>query len=114
MRGFFRPSEQGQSGNVGALEEETVQLTLSVPDNAALTVPMSWVFASGNTVNTAIQSCLTAWLDSSALYVQYLPDGSTGLQGEVIVTGIGFDNKVEGLNEFSLTLAGTGKPAVVS
>ncbi len=106
-RGFFKYTNQGQSGNVGDLEEETITLTLNVPDVALLEESFKWVHTS-STLSTAVQKVLDAWEDSSALDCQYLHDGTNGVSGAVVVTDVTLTSGLESMNEFSVTLQGTG------
>lgn len=115
-RGFFRFASQAQTGDVGQLEEETVMLNLSVPDIAApLTAqfPFSWAFSLATTLNTAVRKCIEAYVNELPLDVQYLPDGLTGNSGDAVVTEISLSGGLESMNEFSVTLQGTGALAVV-
>ena len=59
-RGFFRITSAPQSGDVGALEEQTISLALSVPDDDNLLIPFKWNHAVGTTLNTATQIILDA------------------------------------------------------
>ncbi len=108
-RGFFRLISEGQSGDVGALEEETVNFSLSVPDNVpAVEFPFSWDHANDTTLNTAIQKALTSWQDESALDVEYLSDGVAGLEGVCVVTEISLAGGLETMHEFNISVQGTG------
>lgn len=108
-RGFFRLISQGQSGDVGALEEETVNFSLSVPDNTpAAEFPFSWDHANDTTLNTAIQKALTSWQDESALDVQYLSDGVAGIKGVCVVTELSLAGGLETMHEFNVAVQGTG------
>lgn len=112
-RGFFRYTQQGQSGSVGALEEETVNLVLSVPDDDLLEYPFAWNFASASTLNTAVQIALTAWQGNTSIDVQYLPDGTTGVSGDCYVQDVSLAGGLEQMNEFTVNLQGTGALATV-
>lgn len=113
-RGFFRLITQGQSGDVGALEEETVNFSLAVPDNIpAAETPFAWDHANDTTLNVAIQKGLTSWQDESALDVQYLSDGVAGVKGSCIVTEISLAGGLETMHEFNIGVQGTGAITVV-
>ena len=113
-RGFFRLISEGQSGDVGALEEETVNFSLSVPDNTpAIEFPFSWDHANDTTLNTAIQKALTSWQDESALDVEYLSDGVAGLKGPCIVTELSLAGGLETMHEFNVAVQGTGATTTV-
>ncbi len=113
-RGFYRLITEGQSGDVGALEEETVNFSLSVPDNVpAIETPFAWKHDPVTTLNTAIQKALTSWADESALDVQYLSDGVAGVKGSCIVTEISLAGGLETMHEFNVGVQGTGAITVV-
>lgn len=106
-RGFFKPMGTGQSGDVGALEEESLDFKLSVPDQANVTLPLSWLFASDTTLSTALQKALTAWTDSDTVDVYYLADGTNGSTGEAIVTDVSLSGGLEVMNDFTVKFQGT-------
>lgn len=107
-RGFFKYLQQGQQGNVGALEEETLNLNLFVPDGELLLAPFRWYFGSGASLSPAVQVALNAWQNGAIIDVEYSPDGTTGKTGKCIVTEASLANVYEGQNEFSFTFRGTG------
>lgn len=108
-RGFFRPAARGQQGNVGALEEETMNWNLSVPVVENMKAPFSWKFTNTD-VSMAVQKCLDAFQNNTNLYVKYLPYGGTvGLKGQTLVTDFSLTGGTEAMNEFSVTLQGTGQ-----
>lgn len=106
-RGFFKYTNQGQSGNVGDLEEETITLTLNVPDLALLEDSFKWVHTS-STLSTAVQKVITAWETNTEIDCQYLHDGTNGVSGSAVVTDLSLTSGLESMNEFSVTLQGTG------
>ena len=107
-RGIFKYLSQNQSGDVGALEEETVTLNLAVPDIEKAAAPFAWIFDPTTTLNMGVQIMLNAWLNQSKVWVQYLPDGLTGHTGEAVVTDISLGGGLEAMNEYSVTLQGSG------
>ena len=111
-RGFFKPTSQGQSGDVGALEEETVSYTLSVPTASLLEVPFKWVFTSTD-LSTSVVKCINAWQAETVIDVRYLPDGVAGVSGDCVVSDISLSGGIEAMNEFTVTLQGTGALATV-
>lgn len=114
-RGFFKPSTRKQMGKVGALEEETANFVLTVPDSPALlATPFNWKFASDTTLSTAVQKCINAFLNNTNLYAKYLPDGTTGLKGSTLVTDFSLSGGMDAMNEFSVTLQGSGQVTVLS
>ena len=109
-RGFFKMISDSQTGDVGGDETETVTFDLSVPtgldDGVA---PFSWIHENNSTLDQTIQDILDAWEGKTTLSAQYLPDGSTGFQGDVVVTEASLSGGVDVINEFSFTLQGTGE-----
>lgn len=110
-RGFFRPSTRTQQGAVGALEEETASFVLTVPEGDF--APFKWDFASNTDVSTAVRKCLEAFQNETTLDIQYLPDGTTGLEGEALVTDFSLSGGMEAMNEFAVTFQGTGQVSTV-
>jgi len=112
-RGWFMPTTQGQSGNVGALEEETINYALFVPDVADMERPFGWHHASDTTLSQSLQVMLTAFEDGSEIDVQYLPDGTTGVTGAGIITEASLSGGLEAMNDFSMSFQGSGAIAAV-
>ena len=117
-RGFFKLATTGQSGAVGALEEESLNFALTVPDettNPAVEFPFGWQHTN-TTLNLAIQWALTSWLDELNTYeVQYLPTGVEGaspldgIEGAMVVTDISLSGGLSNMNVFTMELQGTGQ-----
>lgn len=107
-RGFFKPSTQGQSGDVGDLEQETITFNLSVPDDETIQYPFKWRFTSDATLNIAVQNCINAWQDSQLIDIAYLPDGSTGVEGNAVITDVSLSGGLEAMNEFTIDVQGSG------
>lgn len=112
FRGFFRYTNQGQSGDVGALEEETINLVLSVPSVDDMSAPFAVNFTN-TTLSMAVQIAIQAYLSGDVIDVQYLPDGTTGLTGECIVTDVSLSGGLESMNTFECNLQGTGQVSAV-
>lgn len=110
-RGFFKPMNTGQSGDVGDLEGATITFSLSVPDDERIPYPFHWLHDSTTTLNLSIQKALDAWLAGDIIKVAYLPDGTTGLQGDALITDITLAGGLEVMNEFTLNLQGTDEMA---
>lgn len=116
-RGFFKLASTGQSGAVGALEEESLNFALTVPDettNPEVEFPFGWQHTA-TTLNLAIQWALTSWLDELNTYdCQYLPTGAEGatpvdgIEGNFVVTDISLSGGVSNMNVFTIELQGTG------
>lgn len=112
-RGFFKPITHGQSGDVGALEEETVEFRLTVPNIDDLLIPFDWQHAGTSTIDTAIKIAITAWLNEDVIDVQYLEDGVAGVKGQCVVTDISLEGALDGMNTFSIDVQGSGVETVV-
>lgn len=116
-RGFFKLSTTSQSGAVGALEEETLNWVLTVPDetiNAPVELPFNWRHTN-TTLNQSIQDAITSWLDElDTTMVSYLPTGVEGaspldgIEGAVIFTDISLSGGLSNMNTFTMEMMGTG------
>lgn len=106
-RGFFKLASEGQSGDVGALEEETITFNLQVPSSDYL--PFNWLHANDTTLAQSVRICLNAWLSGELIYVKYLYDGTNGVKGECIVTEVSLSSGLDDMNEFSLSFQGSGE-----
>lgn len=108
-RGIFKYSGQGLAGDVGALEEETINLRLNVPDIEKAKPPFTWIHSNLSTINPGIKLLLTAWLTGDNIYARYLPDGSAGQEGEAVITDVSLSGGLEAMNEFTVNLQGSGQ-----
>lgn len=108
-RGYFRLGVQGQEGDVGALEEETITYKLSVGITpATLKGSFSWLHSS-TTLSQAVIDCLDNFEDeANPVFVTYLPDGTNGVKGPAIITDISLSGGLDAMNEFSVTFQGSG------
>ena len=116
-RGFFKLANTGQSGAVGALEEETLTFQLQVPvesTNPTIEFPFNWEF-SNTTLQQAVQDLITSWLSELNTYkVQYLPSGATGqtpldgIEGDFMVADLSLQGGLSNMNVFTAELQGTG------
>jgi hypothetical protein len=106
-RGYFKPSSQSQSGNVGALEDEEVQFVLSV--QSADVTPFAWDHAAATTLADSLMWLLDAWEGGTTIDARYLPDGSTGYQGTAVPTDVSMNVTLDGMVEFSANLQGSGE-----
>ncbi len=112
-RGFFKAVSAGQTGDVGGNEIETVSFQLAVPTDIT-EAPFSWRHDSATTLNQAIQDILNSWESQALLFVQYLPDGAAGYDGQAVVTEATLVGGVNVMNEFSFTFQGSGALAIES
>lgn len=116
FRGYFKRHNRGQSGDVGALEEETQTFGLWVPDGALVVRPFGWYFSSSSALNPAIRKIIAAWQAKTLIKVRYQDDPDvvgSGHVGDAVVTECNLSNALEGLNEFSFGFRGTGAPTTV-
>lgn len=113
-RGFFKVNRQSQSGDVGALEEETINFTLAVPqqtdvattggfDNELLLTPFRWDHPSGTKLNSAVIAVLNAWEGDLKIDVRYLSDGTNGQRADAVVAEASLTGGLEAINEFACT-----------
>jgi len=120
FRGYFNLMTQSQSGDVGALEEESLSFRLQVPSSNYL--PISWVHqigpeATGSSVTTLHESfriILDAFEENKEVDVRYLHDGSNGWSGRAIITDCGLESGLEAMNTFNATFQGTGPLTTVT
>lgn len=115
-RGFFRLLSTKQSGNVGALEEETLSFGLSVPVediNPDVAIPFGWHHDSTSTIPTAVRKILDAWLNETLIYASYLPDGTNGFKGGGVVTNFSMSGAMDGMNTFQFSFVGSDSPVAV-
>jgi len=125
MRGFFLIASEAQSGDVGALEEETTLFTLQVPTDPADVapaggypqppqIPFGWQHETGTgAIDPAIKIVLEAWDNETKIDVQYLSDGVAGIKGKAVVTDVSLTGGLSVMNEYSITMMGDGAQTVV-
>src|SRR5690606_24855096 len=92
----------------GALEEETDNFNLNVPDVETLKAPFSWMHTNDTCLIIGIKILLDAWLYKTIVSVKYLTDGTISHTGEAVVTDISLSGGLEAMNEISVTLQGSG------
>ncbi len=107
-RGFFKYINHSQSGDVGALELESLTMSLTVPDDTLSLVPFKWVHGGTTTLNISVQQCLNAWENATFLDIQYLEDGLVGEKGNALVTEVSLSGGLEAMNDFTINFQGTG------
>jgi predicted secreted protein len=115
-RGFFRMMSTKQSGNVGALEEETVSFSLSVPiedTNPDIYMPFGWYHDPATTMPQGARKVLDAWLGETTLYAKYLQDGTNGFKGGGVVTNCSMSGAMDAMNLFQFQWSGSGAPVAV-
>lgn len=113
-RGFFKPSSISDSGDVGAVEEESISFTLTVPDEDTMLYPFGWQHASDTTLSEAVRILIAAFQDETLIDAQYLPEGTTGntpldgKEGSVVVTNVSLSGALDAMNTFDVELTGSG------
>lgn len=114
-RGLFKYTSEGQSGDVGALEEETLMLRLSVPQDEEYIwgKPFGWTHSALSKLSQAVMVAIASWQDNSPLYAKYLHDGTNGLKSEVVVTDLSLAGGLESMNEFTVSLQMSGSATPV-
>ena len=110
-RGYFRLTSDELSGDVGALEEESLTFSLNV--QSADQVPFDWYHASDTPLYKAVRDLLDTYINQSTCYAKYLPDGTNGWKGEVVPTDVSLSSALDGNNEFTATMQGTGELTTV-
>lgn len=111
-RGWFKAMTTGQSGDVGDLEQQTLSFSLAVPAQEGITMPFKWSFASDTTLSNAIVTAINAWQDGDLTKVNYLQDGTTGVQGSAVITDLSLTGGLNAMNEFAVKFQGSDAPAV--
>lgn len=109
-RGFFRNMTMSQSGDVGDLEEQTLDFTLAVPDQDTVLMPFAWLHDATTTLNRSIREALLAWQTDAQTVVDYLPDGEAGFVADAIVTDLSLSGGMEAMNEFTVKFQLSGAP----
>lgn len=113
-RGFFHVTSHEQSGDVGDLEVESITFSLAVPPpDTDTTVPFDWRHESDSPIPDAVKICLDAFTGETAIDVRYLHNGTNGVSGDCVVTDISLSATLDGMNEFSVTLQGSGDITVI-
>jgi len=110
-RGVFKLVTRNQSGDVGALEEQTRTFNLSVPEGVAL--PFNWTHDPDTTLSQAIRILLDSYINQTLPYVRYEPDGDEGVvfQGQGVLTDVSLSSSLDAMNEFQASIQGSDAPA---
>lgn len=118
-RGFFRLMNARQSGNIGALEEESIRFELNVPfltgtaTTPFLETPFTWFHAAGSPIPLAIRTALDRWLADLPVHMRYLHNGVAGWRGEGVITNLSLTGGMEAANRFAVTAQMSGAPVTV-
>lgn len=122
-RGFFKLATEGHGGAVGALEEETLNFNLYVPDetvNPYVEFPFAWQHTGSTNLNQAVRDLLDSWEQGLNTYdVRYLPQGTPtqtpldGVSGDFVAADISLSGSLDSMNVFQAELQGTGAFTVI-
>lgn len=106
-RGYFKVTSDSQTGDVGGNETESINLSLSVPEDQ---VPFSWYFGPNSTAPEGTKIILEKWLARENVYVRYLPtgEGNRGWEGQIVVTDASISAAVDSMVEITADGQGTG------
>lgn len=109
-RGFFKPMSTSQDGDVGDLEADSVDFSLSVPEGQPL--PFEWIIDSSSTLSMSIKKAITNWQNGTLCYMNYLADGESGKQGQGVITDLTLTGGLEAMNEYAIKFQGCDSPDV--
>jgi hypothetical protein len=109
-RGIFKLVTRNQSGDVGALEEQTRTFNLSVPEN--MDIIFNWQHDPSTTLSQAIRVLLDAYINQELPYVEYMPDGFDEItfKGQAVLTDVSLSSSLDAMNEFTANFQGSDKP----
>lgn len=109
-RGIFKLVTRNQSGDVGALEEQSRTFNLSVPEN--IDIIFNWVHDPDTTLSLAIRVLLDAFINQTLPYVRYEPEGEGELihSGQAVLTDVSLSSGLDAMNEFTADFQGSDKP----
>lgn len=107
-RGIFRVTDLGNSGDVGAVEDESVSFTVSSIEGIT---PYSFQFGATSEASTAFQLIANAWLKREYIGFRYAPEGldEPYFAGRACVTDASISTSVSGIGELSVDLQGSGE-----
>jgi hypothetical protein len=105
-RGYYQLAELEQSGNVGALEEETRRFNLNVPVDVVDV--FGWYHPAASIIPAAIKRLTDLWVTETVGRFRYLEDGVAGKEGDGVVTDLSLTARLDGMNEFNVNIAGSG------
>ena len=106
-RGYFRATSHSQSGDAGSAETESVQYKLSIPEGVPK--PFSWYHAPDSAIPQAVKLLLDLWAERLPAHIRYRPENSNFIHyGKVLVEDCSLEGAVDGINEFSFSLKGSG------
>lgn len=111
-RGVFKLVTRNQSGDVGALEEQSRTFNLSVPEG--VDIIFNWVHDADTTLSQAVRVLLDAFINQTLPYVRYAPEGLVNPaivhQGQGVLTDVSLSSSLDAMNEFQAAIQGSGAP----
>lgn len=109
-RGIFKLVTRNQSGDVGALEEQTRTFNLSVPEG--MDVIFDWVHDPNTTLSPAVRVLLDAYINQELPYVRYMPEGPDDVvfTGQAVLTDVSLSSSLDAMNEFTAAFQGSDQP----
>lgn len=113
-RGWYKALSEQQSGNVGELEDLTLDFTLSVPSQADISIPFTWLIDATSTLPQALNIALTNWLTGTTLTdIRYMFDGVNGWKGKAVITDMTLTGGLDVMNDFAMKFQGSDVPVIV-
>lgn len=109
-RGVFKLVTRNQSGDVGALEEQTRTFNLSVPEG--MDIIFNWIHDVDTTLSPAVRILLDSFINQTKPYIRYEPDGPNELifQGQAVLTDVSLSSGLDAMNEFTASFQGSDQP----
>lgn len=109
-RGIFKLVTRNQSGDVGALEEQTRTFNLSIPEG--MDVVFNWVHDANTTLSPAVRVLLDAYINQEKPFIRYEPDGPSDIvfQGQGVLTDVSLSSSLDAMNEFTAAFQGSDQP----
>lgn len=109
-RGIFKLVTRNQSGDVGALEEQTRTFNLSIPEG--MDIVFNWVHDANTTLSPAVRVLLDAYIGQTKPYLRYEPEGPGDVvfSGQAVLTDVSLSSSLDAMNEFQANFQGSDKP----
>ena len=106
-RGVFRVTSVSNSGDQGGVEDYSVSMELSVPEDYS---PFGWEFGPTSKAPAGFKTIMNSWLNKTDMTFRYYPTGiaNIGYQGAVIVTDASISTAVDAITELSVDGTGNG------
>lgn len=107
-RGFYKINTKGQTAGVAETETDTLNLTLSVPEDIQ---PFGWYHSPSAQIPQGLLVIQDAWVSGDEIYYEYYPKGeaNAGFGGNALVTDASMTSGVSAMVESNAQLQGTGE-----